>query len=52
MHLKVWKAVSQKPFQVGVPNLAQIVLNQYQMDNKSYSGFIYHDVVTMVTNKA
>ena len=50
--LKVWKAMSQKLFQVGIPNLAQIVFKYYQMDYKCYFGFIYYDVVTMVTNVA
>ena len=51
-HLKVWKAMSQKILQVGIPNLAQIVLNYYHMDYKCYFGFIHHDVVTMATNVA
>ena len=48
--LEVWKAMSQKVVQVGIPNLAQIVFNYYQMDNKCYFGFKYYDVVTMTTN--
>ena len=51
-HLKVWKAMSQKLFQVDIPNLAQIVYNYYQIDYKYYFGFIYYDVVTMATNVA
>ena len=52
--LKVWKAMSQKLFQVGIPNLAQVVFKYYQMDYKCYFGFgfIHHDVVTMATNVA
>ena len=50
--LQVWKAMSQKLFQVGIPNLAQIVFKYYQMDCKCYFGFIYCDVVTMATNVA
>ena len=44
--------MSQKLFQVGIPNLAEIVFNYYQMDYKCYFGFMYHDVVTMATNVA
>ena len=50
--LKVWKAMSQQLFQVGIPNVAEIVLNYYQMDYKCYFGFICYDVVTMATNIA
>ena len=50
--LKVWKAMSQKLFEVGIPNLTQIVFNYYQMNYKCYFGFIYYDVVTMATNVA
>ena len=50
--LNVWKAMSQKLFQVGISNLSQIVFNYYQMNYKCYFGFIYYDVVTMVTNMA
>ena len=50
--LKVWKAMSQKLFQVGIPNLAQIVFNYYQMEYKCYFGFIYYGVVAMATNMA
>ena len=50
--LEVWKAMSQKVVQVGIPNLAQIVFNYYQMDYKCYFGIIYYDVVTMTTNMA
>ena len=50
--LKVWKAMSQKLFQVDIPNLADIVFNYHQMDYKCYFGFIYYDVVTMATNVA
>ena len=50
--LKVWKAMFQKIFQVGIPNLAEIVFNYYRMDYKCYFGFIYYDVVTMATNVA
>ena len=39
--LKVWKAMSQKLFQVDIPNKAQIVFNYYQMDCKCYFGYIY-----------
>ena len=42
--------MSQKLFQVGIPNLAQIEFNYYQMDYRCYFGFIYHYVVTMATN--
>ena len=51
-HPKVWKAMSQKLFQVGIPNLVQIVFNYYHMDYKCYFGFIHYDVVTMATNMA
>ena len=44
--------MSQNLFQVGIPNLDQIVFNCYQMDCKCYFGFIYYDVVTMATNMA
>ena len=50
--VKVWKAMFQKRSQVGIPNLAQIVFNYYQMDYKRYFVFIYYAVVTMVTNLA
>ena len=50
--LKVWKAMSQKLFKVGIPNLDQIVFNYYQMDYKCYFGFIYYNLVTMATNLA
>ena len=50
--LKLWKAISQKPIQVAIPNLAEIIFNYYQMDYKNYFGFIYYDVVTMATNMA
>ena len=50
--LIVWKAMSLKLFQVGIPNLAQIVFNYYYMDYKYYFGFIYYDMVTMATNVA
>ena len=49
---KVWKAMSQNVFQVGIPNLAEIILNYYQMDYKYYFGFIYDDVITITTNMA
>ena len=44
--------MSQKLFQVRIPNLAQIVFNYYQMNYKCYLGFIYYDVLTMATNVA
>ena len=44
--------MSQKLFQVRIPNLAQIVFNYYQMNYKCYFSFIYYDVVTMATNVA
>ena len=44
--------MSQKLFQVGMPNLIQIVLNYYYMDYKCYFGFIHYDVVTMAANMA
>ena len=40
----------QKISQVGIPNLAQIIFNYYQMDYKRYSDCIYYDVVSMATN--
>ena len=51
-HLKVWKAMSQKLCQVGMPNLVQIIFNYYHMDYKCHFGFIHYDVVTMATNMA
>ena len=50
--LKVWKAVSQNVFQVGIPSWAEIVFNYNQMEYKCYFGFIYYDVITMTTNIA
>ena len=50
--LKLWKAIFQKPIQVGIPNSVEIIFNYYQMDYKCYFGFIYNDVVTMATNMA
>ena len=44
--------MSQKLFQVWIPNLAQIVLSYYQIYYKYYYGFVYYDVVTMTTNVA
>ena len=44
--------MSQKLFQVGIPNFAQIVLSYHQTNYKCYFGFIYYDVVTMATNVA
>ena len=44
--------MSQNVFQVGIPNLAEIVFNYYQMVYKYYFGFIYYDVITMPTNMA
>ena len=50
--LKLWKDISKKPIQVGIPNSAEIIFNYYQMDYKCYFGFMYYDVVTMATNMA
>ena len=50
--LKVWKAMYQQIFQVGISNLAQIVFNYYHIDYECYFGFIYYDVITMTTNMA
>ena len=47
-----WIVIWTLLFQVGIPNLAQIVFNYYQMDYKCYFGFIHYDVVTMATNVA